>query len=65
MSHSGPSDLYVLARENAIKEWRRIMGPTKVYKTQFEAPETIRGTFGFSDTRNATHGSGKIRFFLF
>lgn len=34
------------------------MGPTKVYKTQYEAPDTIRGMFGFSDTRNATHGSG-------
>lgn len=34
------------------------MGPTKIYKTQFEAPETIRGMFGLSDTRNAAHGSG-------
>ena len=34
------------------------MGPTKVFKTQFEAPDSIRGQFGLSDTRNATHGSG-------
>lgn len=34
------------------------MGPTKVYRAQFEAPDTIRGEFGLSDTRNATHGSG-------
>lgn len=34
------------------------MGPTKVFKTIFEAPDTIRGQFGLSDTRNATHGSG-------
>lgn len=34
------------------------MGPTKVYRSQFEAPETIRGKYGLSDTRNATHGSG-------
>lgn len=34
------------------------MGPTKVYKAQFEASETIRGKYGFTDTRNATHGSG-------
>jgi hypothetical protein len=33
------------------------MGPTKVFKTQFEAPDSIRGKFGLSDTRNATHGS--------
>ncbi|KAK5641029.1 hypothetical protein RI129_009576 [Pyrocoelia pectoralis] len=54
---SGPSDLYVLARENAIQEWRNLMGPTKAYKAQYDDPETIRGQFGLSDTRNATHGS--------
>ncbi|XP_064213746.1 nucleoside diphosphate kinase 6 [Tribolium castaneum] len=54
---SGPSDFYILAREDAIKTWRQLMGPTKVFKTQFEAPDSIRGQFGLSDTRNATHGS--------
>ncbi|XP_076272036.1 nucleoside diphosphate kinase 6-like [Rhynchophorus ferrugineus] len=54
---SGPSDVYILAKENAIKDWRTLMGPTKVYKAQFEARESIRGKYGFTDTRNATHGS--------
>ncbi|XP_022916292.1 nucleoside diphosphate kinase 6-like [Onthophagus taurus] len=54
---SGPSEMYILAKINAINDWRRLMGPTKVFKAQFEAPNTIRGTFGLSDTRNATHGS--------
>jgi nucleoside-diphosphate kinase len=36
------------------------MGPTKVYHAQFTAPESIRGRFGLSDTRNATHGSGEL-----
>ncbi|CAG9763957.1 unnamed protein product [Ceutorhynchus assimilis] len=54
---SGQSDFYILAKENAIKDWRELMGPTKVYKAQFEAPLTIRGKYGLSDTRNATHGS--------
>lgn len=36
------------------------MGPTKVYKTKYEAPDTIRGTFGLTDTRNCTHGSGEF-----
>ncbi|KYB26165.1 hypothetical protein TcasGA2_TC034003 [Tribolium castaneum] len=61
---SGPSDFYILAREDAIKTWRQLMGPTKVFKTQFEAPDSIRGQFGLSDTRNATHGSGSIIFIL-
>ena len=35
------------------------MGPTKVYRAQFTAPDSIRGRFGLSDTRNAVHGSGE------
>ncbi len=31
---SGPLHCHVLAREDAIAEWRRIMGPTKVFKTR-------------------------------
>ncbi|KAF5290496.1 hypothetical protein FQA39_LY03600 [Lamprigera yunnana] len=54
---SGESDLYVLGRNNAIQEWRTLMGPTKVFRAQFEEPNSIRGQFGLSDTRNATHGS--------
>lgn len=54
---SGPSALLILAKEKAISDWRTLMGPTKVFKAQFEAPQSIRGQFGLSDTRNATHGS--------
>ncbi|PVD23593.1 hypothetical protein C0Q70_16865 [Pomacea canaliculata] len=54
---SGPIWTHVLAREDAIAEWRRIMGPTKVLKTIYEAPHTIRGQYGLTDTRNCAHGS--------
>lgn len=55
---SGPSQIHILARESeAIKTWRSCMGPTKVYKSRYENPETIRGLIGISDTRNSTHGS--------
>ncbi|RZF31966.1 hypothetical protein LSTR_LSTR012436 [Laodelphax striatellus] len=54
---SGPIEAYVLARENAIHKWRELMGPTRVFEAQFSAPDTIRGKFGLTDTRNATHGS--------
>lgn len=33
------------------------MGPTKVFKTRYEQPNTIRGLFGITDTRNSSHGS--------
>lgn len=33
------------------------MGPTKVFKSMFSHPNSIRGLFGLTDTRNACHGS--------
>ncbi|KAL0109480.1 hypothetical protein PUN28_014507 [Cardiocondyla obscurior] len=54
---SGPSDIHVLTRHDAVAKWRQLMGPTKVYQAQYNAQDTIRGMFGLSDTRNATHGS--------
>ncbi|KAL1115761.1 hypothetical protein AAG570_006051 [Ranatra chinensis] len=56
---SGPIDCYVLAREDAVHKWRALMGPTKSMVAQFSNPESFRGRFGISDTRNATHGSGE------
>lgn len=54
---SGPIWTHVLAREDAIPQWRQLMGPTKVLKTIYEAPDSIRGQFGLTDTRNCCHGS--------
>ncbi|KAK8753627.1 hypothetical protein OTU49_000749, partial [Cherax quadricarinatus] len=54
---SGPISALILAHEDAINRWRSVMGPTKVYKTKYEAPDTIRGMYGLTDTRNSTHGS--------
>lgn len=55
---SGPVELLILAKQNAIAEWRQMLGPTKVYKTVISHPESIRGMFGLTDTRNVGHGSG-------
>eukprot|EP00096_Caligus_rogercresseyi_P010551 TRINITY_DN389_c0_g1_i1.p1 TRINITY_DN389_c0_g1~~TRINITY_DN389_c0_g1_i1.p1 ORF type:complete len:116 (-),score=29.90 TRINITY_DN389_c0_g1_i1:85-432(-) len=56
---SGPSCVSVLAHPegDAIGKWREIMGPTKVLKTKFQSPYSIRGSFGLTDTRNGVHGS--------
>jgi len=54
---SGTCHAHVLAKPDAIADWRSLMGPTKVIKTRFENPETIRGKFGLTDTRNTSHGS--------
>jgi nucleoside-diphosphate kinase len=50
----GPVSRIVLEGDNAIQRWRDLMGPTDATK----APKhTLRGTFGTSIERNATHGS--------
>ena len=49
----------ILAHHNAIQHWRALMGPTKPYVAQIIAPHTIRGSYGLTDTRNSTHGSGE------
>lgn len=57
--HSGPMRAYVLAREDAIRHWRELMGPTKVFRARHTSPASIRAQFGLTDTRNTTHGSGR------
>lgn len=54
---SGPVEVLILAKKNAINEWRALLGPTKVYKTVISHPDTLRGMFGLTDTRNVGHGS--------
>jgi len=57
---SGPVVALALARSDAIPVWRAILGPTKVHRTRVEAPGTLRGLFGISDTRNVGHGSDSL-----
>ncbi|XP_044286578.1 nucleoside diphosphate kinase 6-like, partial [Varanus komodoensis] len=54
---SGPMRAYILAHKEAISLWRSLMGPTKVFRAQHTDPESIRGSFGLTDTRNTVHGS--------
>ncbi|XP_030072035.1 nucleoside diphosphate kinase 6, mitochondrial [Microcaecilia unicolor] len=54
---SGPMRAYILAHEDAIHLWRSLMGPTKVFRARNTEPESIRGMYGLTDTRNTTHGS--------
>uniref|UniRef100_S4R4Z0 NME/NM23 nucleoside diphosphate kinase 6 n=1 Tax=Petromyzon marinus TaxID=7757 RepID=S4R4Z0_PETMA len=54
---SGPIRVYVLAHHDAVRGWRELMGPTKVFRAVHTAPESIRACYGLTDTRNTTHGS--------
>lgn len=51
---SGPVVIMALQKENAIKEWRTLMGATDPKKA---APGTIRYIFGEDIGKNAVHGS--------
>jgi nucleoside-diphosphate kinase len=51
---SGKFIVMVLEKENAIQDWRRVMGVTDPALAE---PGSIRNQFGFSIERNATHGS--------
>ncbi|XP_067412899.1 nucleoside diphosphate kinase 6 isoform X2 [Emydura macquarii macquarii] len=55
---SGPMRAYILAHEDAVMRWRSLMGPTKAYQARNTSPDSIRGAYGLTDTRNTTHGSG-------
>ena len=57
---SGPISLHILGKRDAVKEWRRLLGPTKVTRAQFESEDSIRGRYGISDTRNVAHGSDAL-----
>ncbi len=54
---SGPIVLLVLAKENAVVDWRNLMGATNPAEA---AKGTVRQLFGTSIGNNATHGSDSI-----
>ncbi|CAH1398935.1 unnamed protein product [Nezara viridula] len=57
MMTSGPIEAFILAREDGIRTWRGLMGPTRALDAQYTQPTSLRGLYGLSNTRNATHGS--------
>ena len=56
---SGDCMAMCLGRENGIKHWRTLIGPTKVSEAKKSAPKSIRSVFGdpTDDMKNAVHGS--------
>lgn len=54
---SGPSVVMVLEKENAVADWRTLMGATNPAQA---AVGTLRKMFGTSIGSNATHGSDAL-----
>ncbi|XP_003390308.1 PREDICTED: nucleoside diphosphate kinase homolog 5-like [Amphimedon queenslandica] len=47
----------VLAKQNAIKEWKELLGPTDSRRAKEEEPRSLRACYGHDNTKNALHGS--------
>jgi nucleoside diphosphate kinase len=46
-----------LVKDNAVEEWRKLIGPTNTEVAKRDAPNSLRAIFGTDGTKNAVHGS--------
>ncbi|XP_022088200.1 nucleoside diphosphate kinase 7-like [Acanthaster planci] len=58
---SGPIVVMELMGNNAVTEWRRLLGPTDSSMARSEAPNSVRAKFGTDQTMNACHGSDAVQ----
>ncbi len=47
----------ILAKPDAIQEWRNLIGHTNPNRARDESPTSLRAIYGHDQTKNALHGS--------
>ena len=52
---SGPIVACCFAKQNAILDWRKLMGPTNTFKARDEAPHSLRARFAVCDVLPRTN----------
>ncbi|KAF1889598.1 hypothetical protein Lal_00024925 [Lupinus albus] len=58
---SGPVLVMVLEKDNAIADWRALMGPTDARKAKITHPHSIRSMCGLDTQKNCVHGSDSTK----
>jgi len=54
---SGPSYVMILSKVEAMKDFRKIMGPTDPDEARAKEPASFRALYGVDKLKNAIHGS--------
>eukprot|EP00257_Ricinus_communis_P023158 XP_015583066.1 probable nucleoside diphosphate kinase 5 isoform X2 [Ricinus communis] len=57
---SGPVLAMVLKKENAVSDWRTLIGPTDARKAKITHPDSVRAMCGLDSERNCVHGSDSL-----
>ncbi|OON14942.1 nucleoside diphosphate kinase family protein, partial [Opisthorchis viverrini] len=57
---SGPISVLVLAKDNAVMSWQKLIGPANSVKARSLVPTSLRALYGTDDQQNALHGSDSI-----